>query len=100
MLVNKPWEWKWSSALNHVGNIQSPGLLEMGNIFNYLDVTPTEWESFIDIRDDRVFMEGIKKHTLSGRPYGGPGFMENLEKKLGKILNTLPKGRPKKNNKK
>lgn len=98
MLVNKPWDWQWSSAINHVGNVAVPAVLQMGNIFNFIDMMPMEWETFIDIRDDREFVEGIEKHTLSGRPFGGPGFVEKLEKKFGKMLNAQPKGRPRKNN--
>jgi len=96
LLVNKAWDWQWSSAINHIRNDEGPVLLQMGNLLNYVDMMPLEWESFIDIRDDREFLDEMKKHTLSGRPFGGPGFVEKLEKKFGKKLNPLPVGRPKK----
>ncbi|MBU0758955.1 MAG: transposase [Candidatus Omnitrophica bacterium] len=92
-LVNKPWEWKWSSASVHIG-ADNAQLLELKNLFEIIDIPQGSWRSFIDREDDRSEMEIIKKSTFTGRPLGDEQFIKKLEKKLGKRLQALSVGRP------
>jgi putative transposase len=93
-LVSAPWEWKWSSARAHVSG--GKHVLKMGNLFDYIDMSLSEWKKYISTSDDKNEMEQIQKHTLVGRPLGNGEFIEKLQSKLGLIFSSLHRGRPRK----
>ncbi len=93
-IVNKPWHWKWSSAQFHSNNKQP--LLKLGNLFKLIDIPRHSWKEFIDSGSEQKAVENIRKHTLAGRPLGTMPFIERLEKKFGRRLRALSRGRPKK----
>ncbi len=93
-IVRKPWRWKWSSAGAHVG--QGDGVINLENITSLIDTTAEEWKEYIDLDENEEKVEDIRKHTLLGRPLGTKDFIAKLSKKIGRVLNVLPRGRPKK----
>lgn len=94
-LVDKPWNWKWSSAAVHTQKGNS--LLYLENIFNIIDMNATEWEEYIKCGEDENIIDAIKRHTLVGRPLGSDRFIDNLKKRLQVNFPVLTRGRPKKN---
>ncbi len=93
-IVRKPWRWKWSSAGVHVG--QGEGVINLENITTLIDTTAEEWKEYIDLDENEEKVEDIRKHTLLGRPLGTKDFIAKLGKRIGRVLNVLPRGRPKK----
>ncbi len=93
-IVKKPWRWKWSSAGVHVG--QGDGLINLENITSLIDTTAEEWKEYIDLDENEEKVKEIRKHTLLGRPLGTKDFIVKLGKRIGRVLNVLPRGRPKK----
>jgi len=92
--VKKPWQWKWSSASIHANKVQTPLIID--DIFTIIDMSPEPWRAYIDSQEDKETLDEIRRHTLTGRPLGMRTFVEKLEKKLGRRLLALPRGRPKK----
>ena len=94
-LVEKPWEWKWSSAQAHTK--RGEPLLKLSNLFDFIEMPQSEWRQYIDAREDEKFVNAMRKHTLTGRPLGTIQFIAGLEKKSGRKFPGLERGRPKKN---
>jgi len=94
-IVDKPWQWPWSSAINHT-NTKEKGLVEMGDFLGIIGMSSASWKEYIDFSEEEALSRRIKEHTLTGRPLGTVEFIEKLEIKLGRSLCVLPVGRPKK----
>lgn len=89
-LVEKPWDYAWSSAKAHVDGkddilVKVEPLLELaGNWRNFLST-----ESEIDV-------DSLRKHERSGRPLGKDSFVEELERGLKRPLRPQRPGPKKK----
>jgi putative transposase len=94
-LVKTPWEWKWSSASNHIGQDCSQQL-KLKDLFQFIPIEQKEWKDYISAEDKEKDMEMIKKKTLTGQPLCGEQALKKLEDKFGRRLHTLLIGRPKK----
>jgi putative transposase len=91
-LCNEPWEYRWSSAMEHI-DADSNGLL---NVNALLDLSGGgSWKDFISNEvEDEDGLE-IRKHCGSGRPLGDEEFVVSLENSLNRRLRrnkTGPKG--------
>ncbi len=93
-LVNKAWEWKWSSAAFHTG--RSDMELNSEDIKGILDIDVTKWEQYLNSEEIEDQINIIRRNTKQGRPIGTSGFIEEIGAKVGRVLKTLPRGRPKK----
>ena len=93
-LVNKAWEWQWSSAAFHSGvsNME----INLEDIKGILDIDVTGWEQYLNTEDNEDQINIIRRNTKQGRPIGTSGFIEEIGAKVGRVLKTLPRGRPKK----
>ena len=91
-LVDKPWQWKWSSAAAHTQKGKS--LISLENIFAYIDLRSSEWEGYIVSEEDKDIVKSIKKHTHVGRPLGSSQFLDKLNNKLQIKFPRLTRGRP------
>jgi len=96
-LVEKAWQWRWSSAAFHINTGYSPIKLE--DISRFINMSPDSWKEYIDSREDEKFTEDIRKHTLTGRPLGRLAFIKELERKFRRKLLALPRGRQEKREK-
>jgi len=94
-LVEKPWQWPWSSAAVHAGQ-KEPGLIELGDLFNIAGISYDSWRGYLDVADKINFIQDIRKYTFTGRPLGRVAFIERLEEKFSRRLSALPIGRPNK----
>ncbi len=52
--------------------------------------------SFFALKETEEIVEEIRKHTFLERPLGTKDFIAKLGKRIGRVLNVLPRGRPKK----
>ena len=93
-LVNKAWNWEWSSAAFHVGETNN-SKIELADISEIIKLEGTSWKEFIINKDDPRELDNIRKCTMLGRPYGGSEFIKNLAKILGINLISKGRGRPK-----
>ncbi len=96
-LVKKAWDWKWSSAGFHTG--RSTEILGLGDIEEIVGLGVEGWEEYLEGDEIKKELEKIRKNTMLGRPIGSSRFMAELEKKVGSIIRTLPRGRPRKKTK-
>lgn len=94
-IIEKPWQWKWSSALAHI-NKEEKSSLKLTDLFKIIDMSYDSWKQYIDSKEDKKELDNIRTHTLTGRPLGTMTFIEELEKRFDRRLVALPKGRPKK----
>ena len=92
-IVEKPWEWRWSSAAAHVG--QADGRISLSALNSFTDISVQAWKQFIDSQESEDELKEIRRHTMTGRPLGTPSFITKLSQLLGKSLTALPRGRPK-----
>jgi len=94
-IINKPWNWKWSSARLHCG-MEGDDVLGVNNFFDYTGEEKEGWMKFIDESDNPQEIKGIREQTKKGRVLGGVDFTKMLEKKLNRILVLKTRGRPRK----
>jgi len=95
-MAEKPWNWKWSSAKAHCG-MSRHDILDVKNLFNYIDYHQKDWQQLILEPDDPDEIGRIRKQTIRGRPLGESQFIKKLEERLGRYLMLKPRGRPKRN---
>lgn len=86
-LVEKSWEYPWSSAQWMTGVRRDDPLVErLGPLAEI-----SEWESFLRIDDDDH--ASVRKHTRTGRPFGDESFIARVEDLLGRSLCKQKPGR-------
>ena len=90
-LVEKAWEWNWSSARAH--SREGTSKLLLGDIHRYMEVE--DWKNYLCQADDKKIISAIIKNTSTGRPSGSVAFVSRLEGVLNRRLRALPRGRPK-----
>jgi putative transposase len=91
-LVNKPWDWKWSSARAHIGDEQE--IFSEEEFLNEMGIKPNHWREYLNDFDNEVWIKEIRQHTLNGRPLGSEIFVGKLEHIFGRPLKALARGRP------
>lgn len=91
-MVEKPWEWKWSSAGVHTG---SPGLkIQLADLRKYINVSTEKWKEFIDSQDYGPYVNDIREKTRTGLPLAGEPLIKMIEEKLNRRLIVRQRGRP------
>lgn len=94
-IAEKPWQWIWSSAIDHTSERERGSLIRLGDFFKITDMSYGSWRKYIDCIDQNNFLQEIRSYTLTGRPLGRVEFIERLQQDSGRILSALPIGRPK-----
>jgi putative transposase len=94
-LVEKAWNWEWSSAAYHLMN-KNEGhmLIKLEDINKFIKVD--SWEKYLKEKTDDKIVKQMKANTLTGRPSGNDSFVEKIEKMLNTRLRALPVGRQRK----
>ena len=90
-LCANPEEWRWSSVRAHFRGIND----------NLVNVAPmreriSDWRYYLSRDNTAKSLENLRKHTRTGRPAGGPVFIEKLENLTGRRLRPRKPG-PKRN---
>ena len=91
-LVDKPWEWEWSSAATHTYGKKSAIILY--DISKIIGLEHKDWQGFLDNCEPPGSIKEIKACTRGGRPFGSERFIAELEKKLQMRLSPSRRGRP------
>ena len=81
-LVNHPAEWRWSSARAHLHGAAD----EIVNVGPLLSLVSTEWGDFLNEAISPADIAVLRKHERTGRPLGGPAFVDEVESQLGRCL--------------
>jgi putative transposase len=82
-LVNRPGDWRWSSARAHLAGKDD----RLARVRPLLDMVG-DWREFLRRGDSEEagLAKEIRRHERTGRPLGDNGFVEGLEKALGRVL--------------
>ena len=92
-VVRKPWRYKWSSALAHVGGKDVSDLLDLQPWRR--DWSERAWRRMLGESLGGPTVEAIRRHTSRGRPLGTDSFLSKMERLVGRRLRPLPVGRQK-----
>ncbi len=90
-MVQKAWEWPWSSARSHVMGIDNSGTLQMDCWSRKFD--GKQWKKFLEegLRANAEIAR-IRTSTRTGRPLGSKEFIDKLEKMTGRTLSLQKRG--------
>lgn len=91
--VKQPEQYQWSSASAHVAGKSKDGLLDMQTWHTLVE--SGGWKQVLRAPDDEN-AELLRRHTMTGRPYGSEKFIKKLEQRLERRLIAFPVGRPRK----
>lgn len=90
-LVRFPWEWPWSSARAHCTGSDVLGMLDWR--LWAASYSPATWrEALMMGVTEAAFLERIRDATRTGRPLGGPDFIQDLEARVGRRLRPGKRG--------
>jgi putative transposase len=90
-IVNKPWDYVWSSAGWHMGKVEADPLVTGDEMLGEL---VGEWEGYLQHGDDARAVDMLRREAVSNRPVGEKPFIKELEKRFGCILHRQKVGRP------
>ena len=93
LMVKAPWDWRWSSALEHIGESKSD--FDSMNLLSLIGMTPPQWKRYVDSPEKDDFLQDIRKKTLTGRPLVSSDILSHLEIKFDRTLSESIVGRPK-----
>ena len=89
-IVNNAWEYLWSSAAYHVGNIENDILVKDRNLYGLVN----DWRIYLSGEKEDEF-NTIRKATKTGRPAGTNDFIIAMEALTGRVLQRAKPGRKK-----
>ncbi len=92
-IVEKAWDYEWSSASVHIFKQNDP-LLED----NFMISEIKDWKLFLSEEDKQSDVSSLKMHVSNGRPFGDNQFIETIEKQIGRILHKQKPGPKLENN--
>lgn len=90
-LVDRPDAYKWSSAAAHLEGRDD----ELVKVSPLLSLVPN-WREFLSVTAPEHQTEALRRHERTGRPLGADGFVDKLEKALGRVLHRRKPGPQKK----
>ena len=82
------WDYPWSSAAYHVGDIDTDFLVTDKSLRGLID----DWRGYLG-NDQDMPLEKIRKATRTGRPAGDEHFIETMEQLTGRSLGKQKPGR-------
>lgn len=91
-LIDKAWNYPWSSARYHIGITDNDPLIQDRTLLGLID----DWQTFLASSEDEKARKNLRKATHTGRPAGGEIFIKTVEQLTGRFLEKGKVGRPKK----
>ncbi len=89
-MVEKAWDWEWSSTRARITGVDPSGLLDM-DLWRK-DFGGESWKDYLEyMAGERSFVESVRKATARGRFFGSEETARRLEVQLGREI--LPKRR-------
>jgi len=94
-IVDMPAAYEWSSAAFHLGDVKRDLLVSDRTMLGLVD----DWTTLLQDGIGEMEARELEKRLSTGRPWGSEGFIEDLERRLGRVLRRgkpgPPKGKPK-----
>lgn len=91
-IVQRPWDWVWSSARDHVSN--EKGIISLIDYSDYLKIP--SWKDYLGKDDEEDDLNEIRKQTMAIKAWGSDDFKMNMEEKYKIKLMPSKVGRPSK----
>jgi len=94
-LASTPWEWPWSSARAHTVDAVTDDVLDCrwSEYFGRWDFV--EWREILSAAMPAEELDAMRRAAATGEPLGAREFVLSLERRTGKRLRVLERGRPK-----
>ncbi len=92
-LVGQAWDYHWSSAKAHLGQIYK--IIELSDMREYIDFS--SWREYLQEKENDEELKQIRKMTLKNSVLGPVEFIERVEKLLKREILSNPRGRPREN---
>ncbi len=90
-IVEKPWDYAWSSARMHLGTKYN--IISLENVKEFIDVP--SWERYLADKDNDSDLKSLRRSTYQGRIYGPVEVVQVIQKQFKRKLLAQPRGRPK-----
>jgi putative transposase len=91
-LVKSAWDYQWSSAAAHIGQVSPPSYLRLSAWAR--SFTIEEWTRLLDQETQPEAAHQLRTTTKQGKPCGNPTFVAETESKTGRNLSLRHVGRP------
>jgi putative transposase len=91
-IVKQPWEYFWSGARFHLGLTNTDPIVDV-DCHSALGLNKEQWREFLRVDSPETHL--LQVNTRTGRPCGTRGFIDELERRTGRILNPYRPGRKK-----
>ncbi|PKN51999.1 MAG: transposase [Deltaproteobacteria bacterium HGW-Deltaproteobacteria-13] len=92
-MVKHSWQYKWSSAAYHVGDVKKDVLVKSKNLYGLVK----DWRTYLTERiDGKDEIDHVRKATKTGRPAGNQDFVKKIEKLTGRLIQRKKPGPKKK----
>ena len=73
-------------------------LLVVGEDWNSLLNAIDDWSAWLSMNEESEKLDVLRKHVEKGLPCGDEGFVRKLGRKIGRVLEARPQGRPRREN--
>ena len=94
-MVTSATAYRWSSATAHLGGEDATGLLDLHAWQG--DMPAATWQELLWSAEEEAELLRVRTTTHTGRPLGSQAFITHYETLLGRRLQPLMRGRPRKN---
>jgi len=92
-MAKHTWEYTWSSALYHVGDIREDVPVKSRDLYGLVK----DWRGYLDEQiAGSEDMDTVRRSTRTGRPAGDVSFVNKIEKLTGRLLQKQKPGPKKK----
>jgi putative transposase len=91
-LVERPEQWRWSSARAHLG-LGADGLTDVGAMRARIE----DWRALLDSGLGEAERDALRAGEIHGRPLGEPAFLDRVAAASGRQVRPAPRGRPRSN---
>ncbi|MCF6283250.1 MAG: hypothetical protein L3J28_13795, partial [Candidatus Polarisedimenticolaceae bacterium] len=86
-MVEKPWDYRWSSVHAHLLGDDPLGMVDVDKLLNLVG----DWKEYL-MQAQGYSGEEFERHERTGRPLGNESFIEKAEKLLGRELKKKKPG--------
>ncbi|MDQ6965563.1 MAG: transposase [Mariprofundaceae bacterium] len=93
-LAERAEDYRWSSAAAHCG-LRDDAVLSNRSEWKTKFAAIDNWSDWLSIEEGPDKLDVLRKHVDKGLPCGADDFVQELGKKIGRVLENRPQGRPK-----
>ena len=91
-LVDQAGAYVWSSARCHLTGEPDPILTDSPFLQSHVN----DWRAYLADKGEEMVLRRVRERLKTGRPAGDTVFVHKLEEIVGRRLEALPRGRPRK----